>query len=453
MRVLSLKAKITLVYTLLMTAVVCGVLLLLFSLTNHQLLSSVQSRLRSEVYDASGDIDFDDGLLEFDSDFDDLEYGIYLSVYDSDGTWLYGRVPSGFSNTAVFEDGNLRTISENGNDYCVMDIYTSVKDYGDVYIRGVASVSAAGEGMAVLRNMAFIFLPLLVAATAVLCYFMTRRTLKPVSRMIAAVQDIIREEDLSKRIGLGRGRDEIYQLARTFDDLLVQVEKGIKREQQFTSDVSHELRTPVAAMMLQCENLLAGDSLDEQTREGVEFLHRKVQYLSSMISQLLLLSRADQGRQQMVMERINFSELMEMAALSAQDMAQEKNIQVSQNIAPGLFVTGDETLLIRMLMNLLENGINYGKEHGHLDLRLWPDQGCVWGSIQDDGIGIAPEHLPHIWERFYQADPSRSASDSSGLGLSMVAWIIEAHRGRIQVESIPDQGSRFTFYLPEAGEY
>ena len=304
-----------------------------------------------------------------------------------------------------------------------------------------------------IQNMALIFLPLLVIVTAVLGYFMTRRTLRPVSRMTAAVQQIRREKDLSKRIGLGRGSDEIYRLGQTFDALLEQIEDGFKREQQFTSDVSHELRTPVAAMMLQCETLLQDDSLSPRSKEGVEFLYQKVRYLSSMISQLLLLSRADQGRQQVMMELVDFSELMEMTAMEAEEMAQEKSIRVSVRIAPGLYVKGDETLLIRMVMNLIENGINYGREGGHLDISLEQDADRIRGSIADDGIGISQEDLPHIWERFYQADSARSKTSSSGLGLSMVAWIIQAHHGQIQAQSALGQGTVFSFCLPAAAPH
>ena len=121
-------------------------------------------------------------------------------------------------------------------------------------------------------------------------------------------------------------------------------------------------------------------------------------------------------------------------------MAQEKSIRVSVRIAPGLYVKGDETLLIRMVMNLIENGINYGREGGHLDISLEQDADRIRGSIADDGIGISQEDLPHIWERFYQADSARSKTSSSGLGLSMVAWIIQAHHGQIQAQSALGQG-------------
>lgn len=445
---MSLKTKLTLLYTLLMTAVVCGILILLFLLGNRQIISSVQSRLRESVYSATEEIECEDGRLDFDSDLSELKSGVYLSVYDSSGTYLYGQVPRDFSNTAVFEDGRVRTVAEGGVSYSIFDVYTSIPGYGGVYIRGIISVSEVEEGVHVLQNMALIFLPLLVALTAILGYFMTKRTLRPVSVMTETVTQICRDRDLSKRIGLGKGNDEIYRLARTFDNLLDEIEEGFKREQQFTSDVSHELRTPISAMMLQCETLLAGQSLDRDTREGVEFLHQKVSYLSSMISQLLLLSRADQGREQMVMEAVNLSELMEMILLEGTEMAQSRYIQVKGDIVPDLYVWGDETLLIRMVMNLMENAVKYGKDYGHIYIRLWQEEKMIHGSVQDDGIGISKEDLPHIWERFYQADASRSADTSSGLGLSMVAWIVAAHKGQITAQSTLGEGTCFSFVLP-----
>ena len=295
-------------------------------------------------------------------------------------------------------------------------------------------------------------LPLIVAATAVMGYLMTRRALKPVGQITETVRKIQRDGDLSRRICLGDGRDEIYRMASTFDDMLEQVENGMKRERQFTSDVSHELRTPIAAMLLQCEELLSRRELTPETREGVEMLTRKTRYLSQMISQLLLLSRADQGRARLSLELLDFSELTAMAAEEAQDAGREKRITVQAQIEPGLWLRGDETLLIRMWMNLLSNSISYGKEGGHIWISLSQEERYVRAEVRDDGIGISPQDLPHIWERFYQADQARSREGSSGLGLAMVQWIVQAHSGSISVRSRPGEGTAFVFRLPLAGE-
>ena len=202
-------------------------------------------------------------------------------------------------------------------------------------------------------------------------------------------------------------------------------------------------------MMLQCEELLTDETLTPKTRKGVLFLSQKVKYLSQMISQLLMLSRADQGRQKVAMEPLNLSELTEMAVLEAEEMAAERQITVFSEIEPRIYINGDETLLIRLWMNLLENAVRYGKDGGKIKVYLSSDGGRIYASVEDNGIGIAQKDLPHIWERFYQADAARS-SGGSGLGLSMAAWIVHAHGGQIRAESREGEGSRFSFEFPKA---
>ena len=452
MRRLSLRTKLTLLYTAMMTAVVCVILALLFSLSGKELLAGVQNRLEQEVAQAGGDIEYGDGILEFDSDMMDLEYGIYLSVYGPDGTMLYGRIPYDFDNSVPFEDGSIRRFSAADGDYYLMDLYYRVEGYGLVVIRGITSITEAEGSYLMIVRLAVILLPLAAALTAGLGYFMTGRTLRPVAQITETVRKILKDRDLSRRIGLGEGRDEIYRMAATFDQLLEQVESSLKREQQFTSDVSHELRTPVAAMLLVCEDLLERGELGTEERESVEMLYQKTRYLSQMISQLLMLSRADQGRERLVMEQVDFSELTAMAAEEAREAGREKNIRVYDRIQPGLSMEGDETLLIRLWMNLLENAVNYGKEGGHIWLSLEKEGNGIRGRIRDDGIGIRSEDLPHIWERFFQADASRTRQDSSGLGLSMVQWIVKVHHGHIQADSRYGQGTEFTFWFPAGPE-
>lgn len=135
----------------------------------------------------------------------------------------------------------------------------------------------------------------------------------------------------------------------------------------------------------------------------------------------------------------------------AKEYASKKQITVEYQIAPQLYMVGDETLLIRFFMNLLNNAVSYGKENGHIWVTLQQDTEAphlIKGSVKDDGIGIREDDLPHIWERFYQADPSRTESENSGLGLSMVDWIVKAHHGKITVESTFGEESIFTFCFP-----
>lgn len=176
--------------------------------------------------------------------------------------------------------------------------------------------------------------------------------------------------------------------------------------------------------------------------------------MSNLISQLLILSRADSGRQELHYEPMNISELAEIVADEQREFAAVKNISIETDIQPDLLIRADETMILRLLINLLSNSIAYGKENGRTLLSLKAQEAEILGVVSDNGIGIPEEHLDKIWNRFYQVDPSRSRNQngSSGLGLSMVRWIVEAHGGTIQVESVLGEGTSFTFRLPQRKE-
>lgn len=448
MKKMSLKTRLILLHTGMMVFVVCIVLALLFSISSHEILSNVENTLEESVAGAFEDITYKNGRLEFDSDLMDLEDGVYVSVYDKNSfDLLYGRIPYGFRYELPFEEGNLRTVTSGETDYYVLDMEVYLQDHQSIIVRGFVSISDAERDFRYTLRMVLILFPLLIFLTAICGYLLSRRALYPVSKIIKTVQNIQKEKDLSKRIHLGEGNDEIYTLARTFDELLSAVDNGMKREKQFTSDVAHELRTPISVVLMQCEELLQGNHLDEEGRRELLIIHKKVKSMSDMVSQLLLLSRADQGREKLHMERINFSELSEMVAEEFMEIAREKDITLQVEIKPELYLMADQTLMIRLFGNLLENAVNYGEPGGHIWLSVWKADSYVQMSVKDDGIGISPQDLPRIWDRFYQADPSRN-SDSSGLGLSMVKWIVEAHHGQVSVTSELGKGTVFSCIFP-----
>ena len=449
MKKMSLKTRLVLLHTGMMILVVSAVLALLFSISSHEILSNIEYTLEERVSGAFEDIEFKDGQLEFDSDLMDLEGGVYLSVYEETSfELLYGRVPYGFTYELPFEDGNLRTIHTGETEYYVLDMKVTLQNGQSIMVRGVVSISDAERDFRYTLYIAFILSPLLIFLTAFCGYLLSRRALSPVSKITKTVQNIQKEKDLSKRINLGEGSDEIYTLANTFDELLGTIDEGMKREKQFTSDVAHELRTPVSVVLMQCEELLRGNHLDEEGQREVSVIQRKVKAMADMISQLLLLSRADQGREKLNLEYINFSELSELVAEEFTEIAREKKIDIETDIEPEIYLTADQTLMIRLWGNLLENAINYGKPGGHIWISVQRESNTrIQMSVKDDGIGIAPQDLPRIWDRFYQVDPSRN-SESSGLGLSMAKWIVEAHHGQISVTSELGQGTAFSCIFP-----
>ncbi len=449
MKKLSLKTRLVLLHTGMMIFVVCIVLVLLFSISSREIMSNVETTLEERVSGAFEDIELEDGRLVFDSDLMDLEDGVYLSVYDENSVeLLYGRVPYGFTYELPFENGNLRKVHTSENDYYVLDMEMMLQNSQTITIRGIVSISDAERDFRYTLYIALILFPLLIFLTAVCGYLLSRRALYPVSQITKTVQNIQKEKDLSKRINLGEGSDEIYTLAKTFDELLSAVDDGMKREKQFTSDVAHELRTPISVVLMQSEELLQGDHLDEEGRRAVSVIHRRVKSMSDMISQLLLLSRADQGREKINLERVNFSELSEMVIEEFTEIARGKNIGIEANIEPEIYWTADQTLMIRLWGNLLENAVNYGRPGGHIWISVAKKEDThIQMEVRDDGIGIALEDLPRIWDRFYQADPSRN-SESSGLGLSMAKWIVEAHHGQISVSSELGKGTVFSCSFP-----
>lgn len=443
----SLKVKLTVLYTFFMTLVTCFALGILLSLSNQELLSSVQSDLRRQVEGSLEDVEAEDSWLEVDSDFYDLEDGVYLSLYSENGEFLYGRLPYGYDASPQFQEGQIQTIQDNQEEWYIYDISHRIDGYGTVYFRGITSVTRAENSMTITIRFAAILLPLLVVFMGIVGYRFTRRTLLPVAKITETVKKIRRDEDLSQRVGLGKGKDEIYQLSQTFDEMLEELEEAFKREQQFTSDVSHELRTPVTVILAQCEAMLQYPEIEQKQKDQVEIIEKKARSMARMISQLLMLSRADQGRQQVQKEWLNLSELTQMAAEEQETLAKEKDIRIFTDIWPEIYAQADESLYIRMLDNLISNAVSYGKKGGYVKVLLYEEGNMVKGAVEDNGIGIPGESLEKIWERFYRVDTARTDQEHSGLGLSMVKWIVQVHRGEITVESREGKGSRFIFQL------
>ena len=461
MKRLSLKIKLTLLYTFFMILATCAVLAILFSLSNREILAGAQSRLERRVQDSADDITLEDGELRLDADFYSVTQDVYLSLYDEDMYFLYGRVPYGFDVQPEIADGQTRRITEGNTDWYVYDMSFRLAEDYTVYLRGITSVTDAEASFSVTLRFAVILFPLMALVTALIGYRFTRRTLLPVKQITHTVQKIRADADLSRRIGLeepgrsgsGRNRDEIYGLASTFDDMLEELEEVFQREKQFTSDVSHELRTPISVILAQCAECLEDEELTGRQREQILLIERKAKDMAGMISQLLFLSRADQGRQPLHREWINVSELARMTAEEQQLLAdtQGSGVQISCEACGDITACVDETLFIRLLVNLISNAVSYSRPNGRVTVSLSCADGEVIGSVRDDGIGISEEDLPHIWERFYRADASRSDGSHSGLGLSMVKWIAEAHGGSVEAESRLGEGSTFIFRMP-AGE-
>ena len=268
--------------------------------------------------------------------------------------------------------------------------------------------------------------------------------------MTETTKRISSQNDLKTRINLGKGRDEVYQLANTFDHMLDRLEDAFENEKRFTSDVSHELRTPVSVILTQCEYSLKEDLSTEEMKERFSLILEQSRKMSTLISQLLRLARTEQQQQQLHFETVNLSELAQIIVEEQSDEAAKRNITLKTDIMPDILMLADETMMMRLFINLISNSITYGKIGGETLVSLKSNGNRILGSITDNGIGIAENQLEKIWMRFYQVDPSRTSGKEhgAGLGLPMVKWIVEAHGGKISVKSKLGIGSTFTFEFP-----
>lgn len=456
MKRLSLKIKLTLLYTFFMSLVTCAALAILFSLSNREMLANTQNKLTRRVQQSADEVTLVDGEPKVDSDFYSIAQDVYLSVYDDTQYFLYGRSPHGFNVQSEIQDGQIQRIREQEGDWYVYDMSFRMSDSVTVYIRGITSITEAEANYWVTLRFAVILLPGLVLVTAFIGYRFTRRTLLPVRKMTETVRKIRADTDLSRRIGLTKSEkkngDEIYRLAETFDDMLSQLEEVFQREKQFTSEVSHELRTPVSVIIAQCGQCLEDRELSDAQKRQIRLIEKKAKDMAGMIGQLLFLSRADQGRQPVQKEELDISELTLMIIEEQKFLVQEKglDVEIQGEIEPGIHLKADETLYIRLLENLLSNAVSYRKpeEKERIRVGLFASEEEVTGMVEDNGIGIREEDLPLIWKRFYRADTARTDSGHSGLGLSMVKWIVEIHGGQIHAESREGEGTRFIFTIP-----
>ncbi len=454
MKKLSIKLKVTLWYTVFVAALTAIFIAVLILSSNKMTESILRMRLTNAVEWASKSVSYDEKGIKISPDFDKSK-GVDVVIYDTDNNVCFSKKNSILidSTYVEFKDKHLQIVEENGTKYYVYDFLLAFKRHDNLWARGIIPVNSENIASASMIKLTLIIFPFIALFTALGGYIITKRAFAPVSKITSAANEISGGMDLSKRIssyGDNLANDEISVLAETFDKMFERLQKSFENERQFTSDASHELRTPTAVIISQCEYLLS----QEDNEEKIASLHvilRQSKKMSKLISELLMLARTDNNKQAIYLEKLNLSETMQMVIEEMAVLANKKNIKFIDDIQSDIFINADQTLMMRMLINLMSNAVQYGNQNGLVEISLHRVNGNVEGKIADNGIGIAPEYLAKIWDRFFQVNPSRSNTNgSSGLGLAMVKWIIEKHNGTITVESTIDEGTIFTFFLPEA---
>jgi len=492
-RNLSIKHKIVIWFTLSMVLIVGSMLGLIYAISQSVFNTDIQTQLQDQVESNAAEIEYlnshelgeeyepgdqfleySHGYLEIDDDFCDYINGIYTCLVDSDNNLLYGESPVRLSKDQIFTHLQVDSLKYNGQHYYIYERPLHGTNLEGLWVRGVADRREGTHLLSDIVHHAIWLLPVLAVLSVLVGYLITRRSLAPAEQIIATAESIGSGSDLSRRIALPEGRGEFHVLADSYNRMFDRLEASFQREKQFTSDVSHELRTPVAVILSQCEFSLEMDQSPEDFREALEVIQHQSLKMKDLISQLLFFSRLEQGREPLQIAACSVSQLVsevcaEQVQLAGQYSDFRSTITLSQNIAKQIIATADQRLFSRVVTNLISNAYKYGRENGSIQVTLKESNagdGCdacentglsgpvVILQVADDGIGIPAEHLPRIFDRFYQVDGARTADGSSeagaGLGLAMVREIVQMHGGEVRAESQPGKGSVFTVIIPSA---
>ena len=281
-------------------------------------------------------------------------------------------------------------------------------------------------------------------------WFLAGRALRPVDAITLAAQRIA-GGDLSQRLTMPPASDEIGRLAGTFNNMIGRLDASFRQIRQFTSDASHELRTPLTVMKGETELVLRKPRPLEDYQSVLESNLEEIDRMSRIVEELLFLSRADMGEVKMDAMPVALEALVADIHRQATLLGQDRQIEVELGIVMPALVLGDELRLHELLLNLVENAVKYSYSKGKVRIRLVSDGRQAILSVADQGIGIAPEDRPKIFSRFFRTDDARAhTKKGTGLGLAICAWIVEAHKGQINVQSEVGQGSTFTVTLPLA---
>ena len=376
--------------------------------------------------------------------------GITLIVLSSNGDILESVGPysdSPMRVSASLSQPMLQTIRETERNDRIRVYTLPVLEGGHIlgWIQSMQGLGSAEETLDRLRTMFLVGTGLLSLLAGFAGYFLAGRALTPIDEITNTARHIS-TADLSSRLGLPDTGDEVSRLANTFDDMLGRIESGFARERQFTSDASHELRTPLTAMKTILNFIREGERPPQDYRQALDDLAEETDRLQGLVENLLQLARGERGLK-LQKEEIDLSLLLMDVADSLRPLAEEKDLTLTCELPPSLIIYGDTDQLIRLIVNLLDNAIKYS-EQGSVSLSAKQKDGNAIIEVSDTGIGIPAEHLPHIFKRLYTVDPARS-SGGAGLGLSIAQQIVQAHGGRIEVQSEVAKGSTFTVYLPK----
>lgn len=386
----------------------------------------------------------------------DMKTHIFARIFDATGKMIYSS--PGFNSIVVPAESVTRPLKR-------MPWYGTIHGPNDVEIRvystmlidkqQLVGVVQVGQSIRTLQeHMESIFIALLIITPFVLfcsalgCYWLAGRAFRPIHRLTRIAREI-GAKDLHQRVPVPVARDEVRDLSLIFNQMIGRLDSAFTQQRRFVADASHELRTPVAAIRSMTDVALAQPTSNDDYIAVLQGVNAESERLGTLISDLLILARADEGQVQFEHDLVRLDLLVTDAVASLEPLAVERKIALSLQTSSPATVIGDAARLIQVIISLIDNALTYTNIGGRVTLSVATAKSFALLKVSDTGIGISQQDKEHIFERFYRADPARSrAAGGSGLGLSIVDWIVRVHGGSVSVESQLGHGSTFTVSLP-----
>ena len=463
---MSVKKKVILWFTSILVAVTAVTFFTIVQVSKSIIISDLKASLEETVEKNANEIEYyyilsednediynqyisyKDGFLEIDARFLDRIGGIATGLYQENGELIYGENTVGEKLMEIaFSDCTMNELSASKENFYVFDRQLDDLGIDGLWLRGTISEEDATEDLYNIAKISLIILAIILCLGIFIGIIIIENIMKPIKKITEAAIKIGNGTDLKERINMGEGKDDFKILALQFDKMMDRLDEAFEKEKRFTSDASHELRTPAAVISAQCEYTLESPREIEEYIESLEVISRQNRRMSSLINDMLSLSRFENKKKQYTFEKFNFSECVSQICKDM-SLMENKNIQLYYDIEENIVVNGNKSLLERLISNLISNAYKYGKENGEIKVSLVSDKegNKTRLSVADNGIGINQEEKEKIFDRFYRSDKSRSEA-GTGLGLSLALEIAKLHGGYIFVESEIGVGSTFTFVM------
>ncbi len=370
--------------------------------------------------------------------------GAPLRIADPTGRWLYeSRATKDWG--ALDPTPGIRTLHVNGEAYRIL---TEPVIVGTLQLG--APLSAFNKVVEDFTWTVLLASPGLLILSGIGGYWLSGRALAPVETITKTAQEI-NAQDLSLRLPVRGSRDELDRLSETLNGMFARLETAFRRITDFTADASHELRTPVAVIRTTAELTRSKPRTNAEYEKALDSILAESEHTTALIEDLLLLARADSPGQALASEPLDLMEVAEAATQEATVLANARGVRLTAALPEPVPFRGDHESLRRMLLALLDNAVKYTPSGGTIRLTLRVIGSEAEVTVRDSGTGIAPEDLPHLFERFYRASKDRrrdGGRGGAGLGLSIAQWIARQHRGEISVVSLPGEGAQFLVRLP-----